>query len=219
MKNKQTMYGVIAGVLLVLICSSLVVEKRLHDTRASYDTLIMESELAVIDVAKEIGRGGVLGSVKEVILECPSDKNLKYDELLASLDKGLSANELQTLNDLFNQCGSIPAARRAVMSLILEQKVTLLEESVAHRSLLGKESYDDARLESWKTLVEKEKEISKQFYALVSLQSSIIKALVGGSSASSEAITTIQTEVQIVQQKLAAATAEASELRTALVTP
>ncbi len=219
MKNKQTLYGVVAGVLLVLICSSLVVEKRMHDTRVAYDSLIKESETAALEVAREIGRGGVLPSVKEVILDCPSDKNLQYDELLASLDKGLSASQLSTLNDLFNECGSIPATRRAVMALLLEQEVTLLTKSVEHRALLGKEKYDEKKLASWKDLVTKEKEISTQFYALVNLQSSIIKALVSGSSASSDTITMIQTEVQVVQQKLATATAEASQLRSALVTP
>ncbi len=219
MKNKQTVYGVAVGILLVFICSSLVVEKRLHDIRSAYDTLIIETEAAAVEVAREIGRGGVLANVKEIIHECPSDKNLQYDELLASLDKGLTTAELRTLTELFNQCGSIPATRRAVMSLLLEQKVTLLEEGVSQRSLLGKENYEDARLDSWKSLVAKEKEISTQFYALVALQSNIINALMNGETASSETITTIQTEVQVVQQKLAAATAEASQLRSALVTP
>ena len=219
MKNKQTMYGVAAGVLLVLIFSGLVVEKRLHDTRASYDALIEENEKKAEDVAREIGRGGVLESVKAVVLECPSEKNLQYDDLLSSLDKGLSAAELRTLNELFNECGSVPATRRAVMGLLLEQQVALLEESVTHRAMLGRESYEEDRLESWNNLVTKEKEISTQFYALVNLQSNIIKTLVSGSSSSGDVIASIQAEVQVVHQKLATATAEASQLRSTLVTP
>lgn len=218
MKNKQIVIGAVAGIVLVFIFSTLVVEKRLSDTKTASLQLITAQEERVTTLAKDIAAGKAVEFARsqEVITECPIDQSQRYDQLLSSLDTGLTQPELLTLKNLFNQCGSIPAVSRAFMTYLLEQEVETLAVLMEQQELLGEDLTSEINLTAWRDLVVKEKEIKIQFYALVALQGKIIDALQVGTQ---EDIEVIQNEVQEVQQKYATAIVEASELRTTLVTP
>lgn len=216
MKNKQATIGVLVGIVLVFVCSSLVVEKRLSDTRVASKVAVSEQLLKLTQLSKDIGDGKAieLARTSSVINDCQAEEGQRYDELLSSLDKGLGQAELEALEQLFNQCGSIPAASRAFVVYMLEQEVATLTLLVGQQELLGDSSFDTTTLGTWQELVVKEKEIKTQFYALVALQGQIINTLQTENGAD---IAAIQKEVQLVQQKYAAAIAEASELRSTLV--
>ena len=221
MKNKQILRGALAGLLIVFICSSLVIEKRLHDVRTALDTAIEAQEKVVIDIAPEIGSENrpEFSSIEGLIAGCKSGESQEYDELLATLDKGLTQANLSRLEELFAVCGSIPAQKRSVMVFVFEQEVESLIQLVEYRALLGDVTYPSEKVVTYKSLIEKEVEIKNQYNELVNLQGDIINTLSLGAAVGSESITTIQTEVQTVQQKYATAIAEASKLRALVVTP
>lgn len=216
MNNKQVTIGVLAGIVLVFIFSSLVVEKRLSDAKDALRTASNEQELKVMTIAKDLGEGRAVEFAKSqnVITDCKSEESMEYDALLSALDTGLNSADLQNLKNLFNHCGSIPAASRAFMVYALEQEVETLEFLISQQELLGGSDREQIALSAWRDLVAKEKEVNTQFYALVAIQGKIIDAL---KSNSGEDIESIQSEAQVVQQKYAAAIAAASELRSTLV--
>ncbi len=218
MKNKQTIIGLVTSVVLVFIFSTLVVEKRLFDTRAAFEVAVLEQEAKVMGIAKNIGAGqsGEFMQSEGLITACPTTKSQEYDELLSSLDTGLSTQQLEILQNHFNECGSIPAVSRAFMVYLLEQGVETLDILSSQQALLGESSIDKDTLNSWHELVSKEKDIKTQFYALVELQGKIIDTLQAGAQGE---IPGIQSEVQAIQQKYATAITEASQLRRTLVTP
>lgn len=218
MKRKQMIIGVLTGVILVFIFSALVVEKRLSDARSAVSTAFLEQEAEVKDIAQLIadGRSVEFARSQEVITACQNEASQQYDQLLSSLDRGLSAQELLTLKNLFNQCGSIPAISRAFVVFVLEQEVDTLDMLYAEQAFLGMDEKEEAPIAIWRELITKEKEINTQFHALVALQGKIIEALQSGAVGDIE---TIQTQVQAVQQKYAAAITEASQVRGTLVTP
>ncbi len=221
MINRQILSGVLVGIVATFIVSSLVVEKRLHNLRVVLDDSISKQEQNILELILVIGAGSgpETDTVAEIIPTCQSENSQQYDELLASLDKGLTQGQLANLNNLFNQCGSIPAQRRGVMVLLLEKEVQFHEDKVSQRVLLGKDTYSQEMLQDIKSLTQKEREVQTHFNALVKLQGEIIQTLLSGAAISSDAINTIQNQVQTVQKMYAAAIAEASQLRTVVVTP
>lgn len=218
MNNKQIALGVLAGVVIVFVCSSLVIENRLSDAREALTTSITDQTEKVRVIAKDLGEGKAIefARTQNVITDCKSEESQEYDELLSALDRGLSSAELVSLKNLFNQCGSIPAASRAFMVYALEQEVLTLDFLVSQHELLGDSYEEETNITAWRDLVVKEKEINVQFYALVAVQGKIIDTLKTNTDGDTSAI---QNEIQGVQQKYAQAIAEASNLRTTLVAP
>lgn len=216
MKKKQIILGLLVGALSIYLLSNVIVEKKLSDLRSHLDNQIETQNVLVKELATTMGRGGVNDQIAGVVATCPSDEANQYDSLLASLDKGLSKNELQGLNILFKRCGSIPASRRAGMAMLLEREVFFLNEMVSERALLGDYEAESAKLSDWNNLVEKEKEISTLFFKLVEAQSEIISTLAAG-SATDTSIEAIQAEAQKVRDEMAEVTKSAHEIRTPLI--
>lgn len=215
MNNKQVTIGVVTGIILVFVFSSLVIEKRLSDTRAAFSVAAADQVQKVKDVAKDLGEGKAVEFAKSnsVITDCTSEEGQKYDALLSALDTGLSNAELETLKNLFNHCGAIPAASRSFMVYALEQEVETLGFIISQQEKLG--AVDESNLADLRNLVNKEKEVNTQFYALIAIQGKIIDTL----QSNNGDIETIKSEAQMVQQKYAAAIADASNLRSTLVAP
>lgn len=218
MKNKQIIIGAVTGMAIVFIFSTLVIEKRLSDTLKASAEIVSAQEETTVTLAKDIaaGKAPELARNHGVITDCPFDESQKYDQLLSSLDTGLSQPELLALENLFNQCGSIPAVSRAFMTYLLEQEVETLAKLMEQHLLLGEDLTTKINLTAWRELAVKEKEINVEFYALVVLQGKIIDALQAETQGN---IDSIQREVQEVQQKYASAIVRASELRSTLITP
>ena len=216
MNNKQVTIGVLTGIVLVFIFSSLVVEKRLSDAKVALATASNDQAAKVMTIAKDLGEGRAVEFARSqnVITDCKSEESIEYDRLLSALDTGLNSSDLQNLKNLFNHCGSIPAASRAFMVYALEQEVEKLNFLISQQELLGDSGEEEVMLTAWQDLVVKEKEVNAQFYALVAIQGKIIDTLQSNNSGD---IATIQSEAQAVQQKYATAIAAASELRSTLV--
>jgi hypothetical protein len=216
MNKKYIIVGLIIGVVAVYLLSSMILEKKIHGLQAHLDTMIKTQSSIVKDLALTMGRGGVNEKIAAIVAECPSGEANQYDTLLASLDKGLTKNELQGLNILFKRCGSVPASRRAGMSLLFEREVFFLGEIIRERSLLGNYSIEESNLADWNLLVEKEKEISKLFFELVEAQKQIISILAEGGRPDLT-IETIQGEAKRVQDEMATVTKGAYEVRRSLI--
>lgn len=217
MKNNQIIIGIIAGLVIVFIASSFVVEKRLQDARTNLDDKISSQEAKAVEMALIFSQGGITSEAANIVPECTNAEATQYDDLLSSLDKGLSRQSLEQLSILFKQCGNTVASRRAIMSLQLSKEVELLGFLVSERQSLG--GYDEPALdiEKWNELVAMESEISHSFSQLVVEQGRIITALMENIPATSVTVENIRSTAQKVRESLNSVTAEAYELRAELV--
>jgi hypothetical protein len=217
MKKNQIVIGVIAGLVIVFLVSSFVVEKRLQDVRIMLDEKISAQEVSVSEMALTFSQGGVSAEAVSIIPDCTSDQITEYDNLLSSLDKGLARQSLMELDVLFKQCGNIAAARRAVMSLQLVSEIEMLDLLVSERKALGKYENPNLDIAKWNDLAEKETQISESFSQLVSEQGKIITALMEDIPATSVTVENIRATAQKVRESLNAVTADAYDLRAELI--
>jgi len=216
MNRNQIIGGLIAGVLIVYVSASVVVEKRLYDLRLHVDTAYEVQQELVTQTAKLLSQGAANEAIVAVVPECPSGDALRYDDLLSALDKGLSRPDLLSLQTLFNRCGDVASSRRSGMSLLLSREVAFLTQLSKQKSLLGSE-VDEERLSDWQTLAEKEREISALFSKLVLAQGTIIDSLSDNVAPTAMTVENIRASAQKVREELNVLTGEASQLRSTLI--
>src|SRR3989344_1954460 len=199
MNRNQIIGGLIAGLLIVYVSASVVVEKRMYDLRLNTDASYEVQEEAVVATAKLLSQGAANEAIAQVVSECPLSEMSRYDDLLSSLDKGLARADLVALETLFNRCGDTASSRRAGMALLLGSEV------------------DVETLTGWQTLSQKEKEISVLFSKLVIAQGEIIKALLNNVAPTEITVENIRASAQKVREDLSVLTGEASTLRKTLI--
>ncbi len=214
MKNKQLIIGLLVGVVSVYAVSSFIVKEKLDGLRVRLDEKISIQHNVVKELALSISVR-TDDRVSSIIAECPANESSQYDRLLSSLDKGLTKAEMQGLNILFERCGSVPASRRATMTLLFDREVSFYSELVQQRALLGDIEATDYNIAKWITLAEREKEVSSLFFDLLNSQRQIISTLATGGSLKD--VEPYQVEAGKIQIELSTIADSASEIRSALI--
>ena len=216
MNRNQIIGGLIAGLLIVYVSASVVVEKRMYDLRLLIDTKYEVQQDTVIETAKLLSQGAANEAITQVVPECPLAEISRYDDLLSSLDKGLARADLEALETLFNRCGDTASSRRAGMALLLEKEVEFLSQLSEQKAQLGTDVDADMLLD-WQTLSQKEKEISQLFSKLVIAQGEIINALLNNVAPTEITVENIRASAQKVREDLSVLTGEAAALRKTLI--
>lgn len=215
MTKKHLYTGIAAGIVIVYLVSSLIVDKRLSDLRHNLDTDISSDVANLTELSDQIANGRQNGTIDSLIQNCPVIESSEYDTMLGGLDKGLTYKELNRLDDLFKLCGHITANKKQVMVYLMEQRLSSLNKAVDRRDLLGNFSKDDMKTTVWAELLEKEKNISNLYSDLVDAQGRIINGLI--TKVSPEEILSIQAEAQKIKSDLSSTAESASQLRSSLV--
>lgn len=217
MNRKYIIAGTITGLIVIYLFGTMVVERRLGEMRDYVQERVVIQTALMQDTARVLGRGGSNEAVSVVVPECPAVESIRFDELLASLDKGLSRADLTELSSLFNQCGDVAARRRAGMALFLEQEYTLLKELTALQNQLHNRSDEESNSADWEELVKLEKEISVLFSDLVEAQGRIIALLMNNVAPTDIAVENIRSAAQTVREELTKRTGTAATLRASLL--
>lgn len=210
----QYAMALVLGVVVVYTATTLVSREQLEDVRTTVELKIAQQQTVLASVAEVTARGGADAVVASIITDCSSGERGRFDTLLGTLDRGLTASELSELSRLFDRCGSFFAERKAVMVARMKREMEVYREFI---DLLGtvtggspRERYE---VGEWERLVAAEEQQSSLFSELVSLQGEIITSLEAGTSAGSDEIAALLQEVSQVRESLAVATVQAAELR------
>ncbi len=180
--------------------------------------LFQEQETLLTSIAEITSRNGADELTERIIKDCSVSERVRFDELLASLDRGLARAQLSELERLFGRCGSFYAERKAIMVSRMLREYEVLEILVTQLSnLTGNDASVDYHLAEWKELSDLEMKQSDLFSSLVTLQDNIISSLLSGNGASSEEIAKILQEVKTVQQTLAVTNSQAAAVRSQLM--
>ena len=213
-----------AWLLLIAVCSVLVygVVTKL----VSYNTesvrvelqLRSEQQLQNIVVLADATKQNVANaSAALVVKDCAADKRKQFDLLLDKLSATISPVELETLTNLFYQCGNFYAQQRALMSLQLTREVVVLKDLVSLVNVIATASSTlalDAK--KWEDIAVAEAKIAAFFSQLVNLQGLIITSLGSGKTPQSPEVTAALTEVAKVRGQMVVLSKQIEDERAAL---
>lgn len=216
-KKHSLLLGIVAVVLLSIAISAYVVKERLEDLTSVTKVQLAEQKTLLLTIAETTARNGADSVTELIVRDCPIDDRSRFDILLGNLNSGLSAAELNELEQLFGVCGGFYAERKAVMVSRLARETEIYESYVRQLEVLtGKDESTEQQLEEWKTLVEGEQTQSVLFTEMVRSQKEIIDALIEGNSSDSEEIANILNEVRETREALLLTKTQTDELRSEL---
>ncbi len=220
--NRKSGSIIVVALILVLLggyfAIKFAVNERLHELQLETQVLIQEQKTLLTSIAEITSRNGADELTERIIKDCSVSERVRFDELLASLDRGLARAQLSELERLFGRCGSFYAERKAIMVSRMLREYEVLEILVTQLSnLTGNDASVDYHLAEWKELSDLEMKQSDLFSSLVTLQDKIISSLLSGNGASSEEIAKILQEVKTVQQTLAVTNSQAAAVRSQLM--
>lgn len=214
----KTILAFLAGVLAVYFVVTFVVNQRLNELKFQTQLLISEQEILLASIAEIVARNGADEITERIIRDCSLPERIRFDELLSSLDRGLSQVQLVELERLFGRCGNFFAERKSVMAARLEREIEIYEMFVRQLSNVTKaDATADYNVDEWIMLSELESKQSQLFLELVAVQDRIITLLLEGSLASSEEVQATLQEARQIQESLFVANSQASSLRSNLV--
>lgn len=219
MRNRPYILGMTVGVVIIYLFSSLVIEKRLHSMKVYLDSEIVSETKILSDLALTTGKGGSNEQADTVVSDCSHENRTKYESLLSSLDSGLAATDLKSLEVLFNSCGDVFSSRRSSMAMQLEREYKVLEQLSLQRNFLGDYDKKNSTLSKWKELVDNEIIISDHFRSLVKIQKQIIDAVISAKTIDSDEVVKLRTEAKEINDKMVLVTELSSVMRSALITP
>jgi len=216
-KQKGIVLGIIAGILILYIFSNLTINKKINYIDNFLQDKIADELKNTKDIAQLVLRNGVNSQVESFLINsCSNADNIKYEELLSSLNSGLSNSSLKELNQLFNHCGYRDVGKRSLMTLQLKQSVEKLELfNVLSAETLGKDLVPN--LKDWQTFLKEEEEINKNFIKLAEIQREIIISLQEGEAADSVILEGLKQRAGEVRGEMDLATATIFELQTKLL--
>lgn len=206
------------GMLVMYFGVTTMVDKRFAEFETNTRSQITEQLVLVSAISEATSRNGADAVTESIVKDCSVSERIQFDDLLNNLNNNLNRTQLTELERLFGRCGSFYSERKSVMVARLTREVEILEGYVNQLSvILDKDISSEYSLEDWKKLSEEEKKQSELFANLVVLQDEIISTLLSGKNAQSPEIEEILQQVREVQETLLVANAQASALRTRLI--
>ncbi|MCB9810208.1 hypothetical protein H6781_01250 [Candidatus Nomurabacteria bacterium] len=206
------------GMLVMYFGVTTMVDKRFAEFETNTRSQITEQLVLVSAISEATSRNGADAVTESIVKDCSVSERIQFDDLLNNLNNNLNRTQLTELERLFGRCGSFYSERKSVMVARLTREVEILEGYVNQLSvILDKDISSEYSLEDWKKLSEEEKKQSELFANLVVLQDEIISTLLSGKNAQSPEIEEILQQVREVQETLLVANAQASALRSRLI--
>ncbi len=216
--NKALIGGVLIGIVAVYVFSGIIIDKKLNSLESHLDSEIQKQEEELKELALITSKGASNEFSENFIKDCRSEERKQFDQMLASLDKGLSAKDLTILNGLFARCGDVFANRRHSMVWQIEQGVDSLDRLLTEKNILNNEDQadNDQLIKKWQELLAKEKAVQQLFASQVEIQDKIIKTLLSGHGVNSNEINDLRREANEIQTELTMATEAVANSRSGL---
>ncbi len=205
--------GSIAGGLV----GSFVVNDRLDEARSAALVDIADQRTVMQSLSEVMARGGADTITEAVIKDCEPAERQRFDALLGKLSATISRAELVELSRLFDRCAYFYARQKAVMAARLTREVDVYKLLIDRLKRL-EPTADPATFSEtvWDELAKLEREQSRYFNDLVSIQGKIISAMVNGAQATSPELDALRKEAGEAQEMLTFNAIQMNEQRTSL---
>lgn len=188
-----------------------------EETKLLLTTRIAEQEKTLITLAELTDRNASDATVSSIIVDCSAEDRGRFDELLNQLGS-LGQSGLLEIETLFAACADVEANRKAIMVARLEREFGVYSDYVnLHQTLDGRSTTILFPTETWRQLIDFEKQRSELLSEQVQIQGDIIVALQDGLSPSSETIRERLTTARAVVESFSVLDVQIDELRTSLL--
>jgi len=216
--NIKLVIAFLIGVGVVFLIVSFVVNQRLTELQLQTRLLISDQEILLVTIAETTARNGADEVTERIIRDCSNSERTQFDQLLSNLNKGLTKAQLVELERLFGRCGNFFSERKSVMVSRFEREIQIYETFVEQlNNLSGRDNFDEYQVPEWKQLAELETKQSRLFSELVTVQDTIISLLLNGNLPESDEIAEASQKASNIQETLAVTNAQASKIRSTLV--
>lgn len=206
------------GIVAAYVVIMAVVQEKLEDLQSQIKLQISEQETLLATIAETTARNGADTITESIVKDCNMVERTRFDELLGSLDRGLSVTELTELERLFGRCGSFFSERKSVMVARLSREIEVYDAYVSQLAMItSQDDIENYNVSMWQQLAREEQRQSEIFTELVGLQDKIITTLLSGKSVDSPEIIAVLNEVKQAQEALMVANKLATEARAALI--
>lgn len=212
MKN-AVLLGMIFGIITVYGLASAVAVYRTQTAQILLQEEITRLENEATKVATAINKNETLYAVDELLSNCSVEDRDSFESLLSRLESGLNKTELSNLSQYFDRCAAVSAQKRTILTIYLENIVKSLSVAVDARKSLSEYEEMDVRQVRYAELLQAEKAINAQLFALVDLQAEIITSLQTGVGVASVEADQLRAKGGIIQSEIAAKTEIANLLR------
>lgn len=218
-QKHQNVFLLLAFAALVYVLVVVIVQQKLKDLHHQIQVQISQQQTLLTAIAETTSQNGADATTEAIVHDCNPTERTDFDTLLGRLDKGLSPTELTTLERLFARCGSFYSQRKSVMVARLARETEVYGSYVDQLKIVSdKKTIDSYKVDTWKKLAEQEQKQSESFTKLVSLQGSIIEALLARKGAESPEVKSVLEEVRETETALSEANQNATEIRKTLIT-
>lgn len=219
MKRFLDSHIVISIQLLVIAAVIAAAAYTVHASKKSTYELVAERAESQVRLLEELfattDRNGADDAISSVISDCPH--RTEFDSLLGSLGT-LGSKELVKTQQLLESCGGYFAERKALMVVRIEREIEYLEDMIELlKSLEAPYNTQSLHLAEWKLLHEQEVKRSSLLKEQVSLQESIITALLIGTAESRATIADYGKRAQSIGETLMVLDQQIDEQRKQLV--
>lgn len=206
--------GILMGVAAVCAAVSWYVTDATQTLTANLERAADEQAESVTTLISLSARNLVTSEIDRVVTSCDEEQKQTFEALLNQLAT-LSQAELTTLQTLFDACARDNAARRTAMAYALATAYQHLATLVEALEPIRPQQSLQYPLETWGTIVERERERAALLRELVALQGSIIADLRTDADAPANVPVYIDRATEI-QDRTIAINAELRSLRASL---
>lgn len=176
-----------------------------HDT-ATITTIdeAIKSQLVVVVETADLTRQNVADqALEKIIVDCNTSDRQRFDTLLDSLQKNISAVELNELTILFYKCGYFYAERKGVMAARLDREIETLKNLYALRTQIQPLTGALAtEIDTWKNIAIAEQKWATYSKDLVEEQGAIIDLLRAGKTTTSTEVAAILTKASNARSQM-----------------
>lgn len=166
------------------------------------------------ELANITDRNGADETISAIIADCP--KRNEFEVLLVRLGT-LDKKELIEVQQLFESCGSFYAERKALMVSRFEREFNVLKDNFNLLRTLDAENGTDEILAQWERIIALERERSGLLNEQVTLQQTIITALVAGKKTNSKDVSESVQRAQKIGESLSVLDKQIDDIRGELV--
>lgn len=201
-------------VVVVIVVGAWSVHAAKNELRTGITNDIENQLKTVEDLAVVTDRNGADEVIAAIVSDCANRS--KFESMLRKL-ASLNYQELLTVQQLFESCGSFYAERKAIMVSKLDREVEVLNEHITLLTTLEQDNDYNSVGTIWSELVELEHERSTFLSEQVTIQRNIIRQLIQGANILSKDISDQISRAQNVAEQLTVLDNRIDKLRAELI--
>lgn len=219
MRNLLNMHYMVSLHLIIIVGVIIIAAWALHESKASAiayaDETILEQRAYVVSLLETTDNNGADETIATIIADCPNRN--EYERKIGALGT-LNNRDLITAQQLFENCGSFYAERKALMVSKIKRELEVLKKQIGFMEVINN-SDEDARydLTTLEQLIDMEQKRSDLLTEQTDMQRDIISLLISGDGPQSQAVSDHVARARNINETLNVLNIQIDEMRKGII--